>query len=111
MNIYQAIESNDSQKLQSILGENFDIYERNLITLDSPLFCASELGNQYFVEILLDHGFLPDFGGWSSNLNIACANENFNIVELLLSASADPNHCICDTNPLIEAASTGNTSQ
>jgi ankyrin repeat protein len=109
MNIYQAIESNDLEELQSILEKKVDGYERNSITLDSPLFCASELGNESFVEILLNHGFCPDFGGWTSNLNIACANENFNIVELLLSAGADPNYCVCDTTPLIEAAYTGNT--
>jgi hypothetical protein len=36
MDLYQAIESNDLQELQSILGKNVDIYERNMITLESP---------------------------------------------------------------------------
>jgi ankyrin repeat protein len=108
MGIFQAIENHDLHELKKILKKGVSIRERDAITLESPLSHAVNLDNEDSVKVLLEYGFFPDYGGWTSNLNNACSKENLKIVELLLSAGADPNYCVCDSTPLIEAAHTGN---
>jgi hypothetical protein len=82
MSVYKAIDDRNLSKLQEILKNGVNLDDRELMSLDSPVFRAIILQDELIVKILLEYGFSPNFGGWTSNLNAACSIGNLAIVEL-----------------------------